>query len=1578
VGIKGKNASDYESVWYTAWMYDPDGQPEPIQYAHSYWSDPCNREYAEYGVRVSETTSTPTHTPTPTKTPTPTPTATGTTTTVTHTPTPTKTPTPTYPPSPDGTTIRVSVASGGTQGNGHSYHPSISADGRYVAFASNASNLVSGDTNGASDIFVHDRVTDSTERVSVSSGGTQGNGNSYNPSISVDGRYVAFNSKASNLVGGDTNGNWDIFVHDRVTDSTERVSVSSDGTQGNGNSYNPSISVDGRYMAFESLASNLVSGDTNGASDIFVHDRVANSTERVSVSSDGTQGNGYSCYPSISADGTDVAFASDASNLVSGDINGNWDIFVRDQVTDSTERVSVSSDGTQGNGYSCYPSISAGGTYVAFMSEASNLVSGDTNGASDVFVHDRVTSSTERASVSSDGTQGNRSSYSSSISADGTYVAFASEASNLVSGDTNGASDVCVHDRATGSTERASVSSDEMQGNGHSKWPSISADGRYVAFESLASNLVNGDTNGASDVFVHDCGPMPTPTVTHTPTPTATHSPTSTATPTPTPTHDGNGSDWQIETVDSEGWAGLYTSLGLDTAGRPHISYYGNTQLKYAHWDGSAWQIETVDSDGDMGYYTSLALDAAGRPRISYYDATNRDLKYARWDSSAWQIETVDSDGDVGWYTSLALDGSDYPHISYFDVSNSDLKYTRWDGSAWQIETVDTDQVGEDTSLALDAMGHPHISYYDAINGDLKYARWDGSAWQIETADSEGWVGRFTSLALDAAGRPHISYYDGLFNQDLKYARWDGSAWQIETVDSDGNVGYGGTSLALDAVGYPHISYYDESNDDLKYARWDGSAWQIETVDSDGDVGFYNSLALDASGCSHISYYDADSHDLKYARWGAAPAPTATATRTPTSTPTHTPTATRTKTPTPTATYTPTATPTGTLTPTATYTPTPTKTSSLTVTPTQTSTPTDTPTATATHTSTPTNTPTATATHTPTPTHTPTGTPTPTTTPTETPTPTNTPTPTPTPTNTPTATATHTVTPTKTLTPATATHTPTGIATPTTTPTSTPTGTPPTTSTATSTPTLTPTSVLTDTPTLTPVSTSTATATNTPTRTPTATATPTTEPGIISIAISPAVTEVAVNTIFTLDIVVDSGAQQVDAVQAFVNFDPGFLQVVDEDGNPSSTIIGGTAFQYEFLNEVDNTAGTLGYAAGSASSFPSGAFTLATIRFKAIAETENTVTGFNLTSPRKTRITFGGSSLPFTPFDGSVEIVPGVEISGSVRLQGRPDSPDTSWSVPLTFWVYNPGQVIPRYEFHPTTDESGQFTIVDGIAPGAYDLQVKNIHTLSNRRENVILVSGLNLVNMCTLLEGDADDSDLVDISDFSMLAACLFKPLDSQPFCPNTDFNEDDIVDVGDFSLLNSNFFKEGPIIVSCSGAESVLSETRRILQVAEQADITFAIFPSVTRIPVSTIFTLDIVVSSGAQQVDAVQAFINFDPDFLQVVDEDGNPSSAIISGTDFQYEFLNEVDNTAGTINYAAGSMSSFPSGAFTLATIRFKATVGTGDTDVTFSLTSPRETKITFEGNNLTFDVLDGRVITGYENYLPFIMKIYSDL
>ena len=407
-------------------------------------------------------------------------------------------------------TSRVSVDSAGVEGDGGSYGRALTADGRIIAFGSLATNLVAGDTNGCGDVFVHDLTTGVTERVSVDSSGVEGDSDSGQPSISADGRFVAFVSAATNLVTGDTNGFWDIFVRDRSTGVTERVSVDSTGAQADYESITATISADGRFVAFVTVADNLVVGDTNGTYDVFVRDLVNGTTERVSVDSSGAEGNGPSgeswTAPSISADGTLIAFPSDATNLVAGDTNWTTDIFVHDRSTGTTERVSVDSNGTQGIGDSFDPALSSDGGLVTFDSDSSNLVASDTNGSWDVFVHDRTTGATERVSLSSAGVQGDSSSVFPALSADGRFVTFSSSATNLAAGDTNGSSDVFVRDRVAGATKRVSVDSAGVQGNGESGLfdvPSISADGQTIAFSSDATNLVAADTNGCTDIFVH-------------------------------------------------------------------------------------------------------------------------------------------------------------------------------------------------------------------------------------------------------------------------------------------------------------------------------------------------------------------------------------------------------------------------------------------------------------------------------------------------------------------------------------------------------------------------------------------------------------------------------------------------------------------------------------------------------------------------------------------------------------------------------------------------------------------------------------------------------------------------------------------------------------------------------------------------------------------------------------------------------------------------------------------------------------------------------------------------------------------
>jgi Tol biopolymer transport system component len=408
-----------------------------------------------------------------------------------------------------GATTRVSVASGSEQANGRSFVPTLSADGRYAAFYSDASNLVSGDTNGARDVFVRDVQTGETTRVSVSGSGAEANGDSFAPAISDDGRYVAFASAASNLVDGDTNDANDVFVRDRQANTTTRVSLGLDGAQANGGSDQPSLSGDGHLVAFTSAATNIVAGDANGNRDAFVYDRQTGAAVNISVDSTGAQADLDSFTPELSANGRFVAFTSFADNLITTDTNEGSDVFVRDLQANTTERVSEYTGHYEGEGDALRPSISADGRYVAFDSDDWNLVWGDTNDDFDVFVNDRETTVTTRVSVDDSGTQSNSGSNRPSISADGRYVAYYSEASNLVPGDTNGSTDVFVYDRRSGATKRVSVGNGGAEANGDSLRPALSDNGKLAVFESDATNLVAGDSNGFTDVFVFD--PLGTP-----------------------------------------------------------------------------------------------------------------------------------------------------------------------------------------------------------------------------------------------------------------------------------------------------------------------------------------------------------------------------------------------------------------------------------------------------------------------------------------------------------------------------------------------------------------------------------------------------------------------------------------------------------------------------------------------------------------------------------------------------------------------------------------------------------------------------------------------------------------------------------------------------------------------------------------------------------------------------------------------------------------------------------------------------------------------------------------------------------
>jgi len=441
--------------------------------------------------------------------------------------------------------VNITRVGGGIQGLGGGFgssHPALSQDGRYVAYTSDDTNLVAGDTNNVADIFVYDGFSKLTTRVSIPDGsgaGAQGNGDSTEPAITPDGRYVAFNSTATNLIATDTNLASDVYVRDTnisiLGNQTVRMSVGDGvpGTQGNNDSYiaGNAVAIDGAVdignvlVAFYSFATNLFPAlDNNGSAHVYLRSCSTDFLTCTTVPVDNTgaqQANGASLDPSISKNGRFVVYTSNATNLVAVDTNNRADIFVYDRLTAQNVLVSVDNNGVQADGDSTQASISATGRYVLFTSAATNLVAGqvDNNAATDVFLHDRDVNNsgvfdtpgniaTTRVSVSSAGAQGNGASNTPifpvlGISDDGKIVVYETLATNFDPyGDTNGVTDVYVYNTTAKTTSRMSVSGSGAEANNFSVEIAVSGDGKVVSYSSLASNLVPGDTNGLSDVFV--------------------------------------------------------------------------------------------------------------------------------------------------------------------------------------------------------------------------------------------------------------------------------------------------------------------------------------------------------------------------------------------------------------------------------------------------------------------------------------------------------------------------------------------------------------------------------------------------------------------------------------------------------------------------------------------------------------------------------------------------------------------------------------------------------------------------------------------------------------------------------------------------------------------------------------------------------------------------------------------------------------------------------------------------------------------------------------------------------------------
>ncbi|MEM7707251.1 MAG: calcium-binding protein [Pseudomonadota bacterium] len=400
----------------------------------------------------------------------------------------------------------VSRANDGSLANSFSQEASISEDGRFVAFQSTASNLAPGDVpptrpfgSTEADIFVFDTRNETIELISAGLDGFPAN-SSRDPEISGDGRYVAFVSNATNLVPNDLNDASDIFFYDRETDSLQRVNEGPGGEDADGLSDGIAISFDGSLVAFESTAPNLVSGDTNGLRDIFVWSRQTDTIERVSIAPGGVEADGISDQPAFSRDARFLAFESNATNFVAADTNGRRDIFLADLAGDTIERVNVLNDGTETDANSEHPAVSADGRFVAFESRASNLVPDVLNGSNSIYVKDRLTGEVSLISQSTSGVSADGFCEWPSISPNGRLVVFDCPATTLVDLDNGGSESVYLRDRATGVTSLVALGLGGVPADGRSFRPSIGVDA--VAFASLGTNLVAGDDNDQEDIFV--------------------------------------------------------------------------------------------------------------------------------------------------------------------------------------------------------------------------------------------------------------------------------------------------------------------------------------------------------------------------------------------------------------------------------------------------------------------------------------------------------------------------------------------------------------------------------------------------------------------------------------------------------------------------------------------------------------------------------------------------------------------------------------------------------------------------------------------------------------------------------------------------------------------------------------------------------------------------------------------------------------------------------------------------------------------------------------------------------------------
>ena len=648
---------------------------------------------------------------------------------------------------------------GNQDSGGGGYFPlSISGDGRYVAFESNATNLVPGDTNGQMDVFRRDRVSGAVELVSVDSNGVQGDNQSYNPSMSADGRFIAFGSYADNLVPNGSLG--EIYLRDMNLGTTVLVSADDSGNPGSGYSDDPSISADGRYVAFKSSAHNMAPGDTARFPDVdevYVRDTKLGTTIVGAVSSTGVEADdssGYFTGPIISPDGRYVSFTSSATNLVPGsEYRG---LYVHDLVGGST--ILLSNDPDNGTVFT-HASFSADDRFVAFGSNDTSLVPGPVNGQGDIYVHDFLLDTTTIVSVNDDGVPGDNESFVPSISADGRFIAFISLADNLVDGDTNHESDIFLRDTARGTTTRLNVSPSGVQADDFSFYPMISADGSAVLFTSDATTLVVGDTNGHADMFV-TTGYVQPAVVTRA---------------------DGT------HTTESGGTVTISTTLATQPTAEVTVHFdVSNTNEAFDNvsdltFTSDNWNvvqtvtIEGIDDnvvDGDIPYSVLVSTNNNADP--DYNNLAVPSIPLQNFDNDdLTSLVSVDSSGEQG----------NQPSDGFRNIAvSSDGRYVAFASSASNL-------VDSDTNAATDIFLRDTIAATTTLVSDNPNGVPANGGSNFVAMSADGQTIAFTSIATDIVANDNNPGNSDVFVHDMRSAAPTLVSLDSNGVQSNGNAG---------------------------------------------------------------------------------------------------------------------------------------------------------------------------------------------------------------------------------------------------------------------------------------------------------------------------------------------------------------------------------------------------------------------------------------------------------------------------------------------------------------------------------------------------------------------------------------------------------------------------------------------------------------------------------------------------------------------------------------------------------------------------------------------------------------------